>query len=63
MSLAVNMLSNSPNISYITNRDIFNLNLPKNHEKYDKNAGAQIQGVFGTLYDGDCWRVFWNGAF
>ena len=54
MSLAVNMLTNSPNISYITNRDIFNLNLPKNHEKYDKNAGAQIQGVFGTLYDGDC---------
>ena len=39
----------SPKISDITKTDIFQLNLPQNHQKYDERSLLQISGVLGTL--------------
>ena len=47
-SSAVNVLINSPEISKITNTDIFELNFSQNDEKYDKSGGMHIS-VFGAL--------------
>ena len=44
LSSAVNMVANSP----IIKREIFQLNLSKNHNKLEKSAVAQISAVFDT---------------
>ena len=43
------MLPNSPKISDITKRDIFQLYFPHSDEKNDKSAAVQILAGFGTL--------------
>ena len=48
----------SPKISHMTKRDIFQLNFSRSDEKYDESAVVQILAVFGTLYGVDCQKVF-----
>ena len=43
------MLKNSPNISYNSNREIFQLKTTQSDEKYDKSAAMQILQVSETL--------------
>ena len=40
------MLTNSPKITHITNRDIFQLNFPQSHEEDDRSAVMWILQVF-----------------
>ena len=46
LSSGVNILTNSLNISHITNRDIFKLNFLQRNEKYDRSALIQILQEF-----------------
>ena len=48
LSLTVNVLTNSPKISHITNANSNSI-FPRVMKKYDKSAAVQIQAVFGTL--------------
>ena len=43
------MSTSSPKIPHISNREIFQLNLRQNDEKYEKSGVVQIQAVFGTV--------------
>ena len=45
---AVNVLTNSPEISGLTNREISYFNLCQIHEKMGKSAAIQISVVFGS---------------
>ena len=49
LSSTVNVLTNSPKISHITKRDIFQIFFPQSDGKYDKIAPMQISQVFRTL--------------
>ena len=49
LSLTVNVLTTSSNISDMPRRDIFQLNFLWIDEKYDKSAAVWISAVFGTL--------------
>ena len=42
------VLANSPEISDLTKKDIFQLNSYQNGEKNDKSVFLQISAVFGT---------------
>ena len=46
---AANVLTNSPKISGITKREIFQLRFLKVSDKCDKSAVRQISAVFGIL--------------
>ena len=63
LSSAVIVLKNSPKISDVTKRDIFQFNFLRVMEKCDKSAFVQISSLFGTLQRVDCLRIIWNGAF
>ena len=63
LSSTVNALKNSPKISEIAKKDIFQLNFLRLMEKCDKSAFVKISSLFGTLQHVDSQRVFWNGAF
>ena len=54
------MLTDSPKISHITNRDIFQVTFPQRDEKYDKRGVMQISRMFGTFEHTDSQRVFRN---
>lgn len=60
MSLAFNALTNSPNTSYLTNRDVLQLNFswPDDAVEKKKNAAIKICAVFGTRKRVDCRREF-----
>ena len=49
VSLAVNVLTNSPKILV--------------GSKYDESAVVHISAGFGTVYHAACCRVFWNETF
>ena len=46
---ALNVLTNSPKTSYMTKRDILQLNFCESHEKNDKSALLQLWAVFETI--------------
>ena len=48
LSSAVNVLTNTPNISHITKTDIFQVIFPEIDEKYNKSALMQI---FSSVWD------------
>ena len=57
LSLAVNVLTNSPKISDLTKRELSQLNLSQDHGTIEKSAVVQISAVFGTRKRVDCGRV------
>ena len=56
---AVNVLRNSPKISDMIKREIFQLKLFKSNGKF----GVQISAVFETREHVDLRRLFWNNSF
>ena len=54
---AVKVLTNSPKISHITKRDIFQVSFPQSDEKYDKSAVCRFHkclGSYNMLTFGQC---------
>ena len=60
LSLAANVLTNSPKILQITKRDFFNSISFTVINKYDRGAAVQMSTVFGTVYHVACQKVFWK---
>ena len=60
---AVNVLTKSPKIFGITNRDISNWIVFTVINKSGKGILDQIWTVFRRVYHVTCGRVFWNGTF
>ena len=54
LSSAVNVLTNTPNISHITKTDIFQVIFPEIDENIIKVLSCRFSVVFGTLYYVDC---------
>ena len=48
MSSAIKSLTDSPQNSRLTKRDVIQLNLSQNDEKIDKSDAVQILAVFGS---------------
>ena len=54
LSLAANMLADSPNIWHVNKRYFFQLNIPAVIKKYDKGAVVQISTVLARVYHVAC---------
>ena len=63
LSLAANMLANSPKIWHVSKRYLFKLNCPAVSSKYDKNAVVRIFTVFGPIYYIACQWILSNVTF
>ena len=57
LSLAVNVLTNSPKISDLTKRELSQLSLSQDHDTIEKSAAVQISAVSETRKRVDCGRV------
>ena len=63
MSTAVIVLTSSPKIFHITQRNFFNSISFIVMNKYDKGAAVKISTVFGAVYHVPCQTVFRNRIF